>query len=523
MAQDDLELTTFEELKAELKRMEGVPRGRILGVVKWTDAEGKVFNRIFHEAAPAGGMAQTIEMQELKGTTEEAQRKEIAAVLKAGSEPVDWTVIRVKEEGGERDMDVLLHRKDGGVWGRGLVQSTAGLREAIVAVAVAEWEWFGKQEVDVEGKRSPDGKREDSDDGSERVALYWREGAGEPGITGKDRNKYWSAAFISYVMFKAGTGALFRRSDHHQEYIYAAMVAAREKRNAYGYWGARLENHAPEVGDLICAWREEKITFEDAQNPGSYASHCDLVVAKTDTTVTVIGGNVGQSVTRRTFRLKNGKVTPDTFPQTFAILENRMSAAAETAVSEKLLDQVVAGQPSIALPKGEFAPLGENAPIRGSFGITAQQIEKLCTGSKARYAFYAAAIAESSVKYGTNPLVVLANFVNQGVNEAYRNPWGISTDFYPFGPNGSQLGQPNGNVKNGPRKFGADEWRIAFDRQFGVVATGKAYKNANTIAEWAMIDAPPGAENDPHSTNAQEGRRVGEGYDTLVGVLKALA
>jgi phage gp46-like protein len=403
------------------------------------------------------------------------------------------------------------------------MQATAGLRDAIVAVAVAEWEWFGKQEVDVTGQKSAPGKQEDSDDGSERVALYWREGVGEPGITGKDRNKYWSAAFISYVMLKAGAGALFRRSDHHQEYIYAAMVAAREKRNDYGYWGARLEDRAPELGDLICAWREEKITFQDAQKPGSYASHCDLVVAKTDTTVTVIGGNVGQSVTRRTFRLKNGKVTPDTYPQTFAILVNRMPAAAEAAVSAKLLDQVGAGPPSQTLPKVEFAPLGENAPIRGSFSITPPQIEKLCTGAKARYAFYAAAIAESSFKYGINPLFVLANFVNQGVKEAYRNPWGISTDFYPFGPNGSQLGQPNGNVKNGPRKFGENEWRIAFDRQFAVVATGKVYKNANTIAQWARIDAPPGAENDVGGTNAQEGRIVGALYDGLVQVLKASA
>jgi hypothetical protein len=522
MTQDDLELTTFDQLKGELQRMEGVPKGRILGVVKWTDAAGKVFNRIFHEAAPAGGMAQSIQVEELKGTTEEAQRKEIATVLKAGSEPVDWTVIRVKEAAGERDVNVLLHRKDGGTWVKGLAQATAGLRESIVAAAVAEWEWFGKQEVDVTGQKSAPGKQEDSDDGSERVALYWREGAGELGITGKDRNQYWSAAFISYVMFKAGAGALFRRSDHHQEYIYAAMMAAKEKRNDYGYWGARLEDHPPELGDLICAWREEKITFEDAQKPGSYASHCDLVVDKTETTVTVIGGNVSQSVTKRTFRLENGKVTPDTYPRTFAILENRMPAAAERTISAKLLDEVAPAQPSKALPKVEFTPLGKNAPIRGSFNITAQQIEKLCTGAKERYAFYATAIFESSKKYGINPLFVLADFLNQGVNKDYRNPWGISVDFYPFGPNGSQLGQPNGSVKNGPRKFGENEWRIAFDRQFAVVANPKGkYKNANTIAQWAMIDAPPGAENDVHNTNAQEGRDVGEGYDKLVQLLKA--
>lgn len=519
MTQDDLELTTFEELKTELKRMEGVPKGRILGVVKWTDAAGRVFNRIFHEAAPAGGMAQTIETQELKGTTDEAQQKEIAAVLKAGSEPVDWTVIRVKEAGSERDMDVLLYRPDGGAWAQGLVQATAGLREEIVAVAVAEWEWFGEQEINVDGRRICDGKQEGSDDGSERVALYWSEGVGEPGITGKDHNQYWSAAFISYVMLKAGTGALFRRSDHHSEYIYSAMVAARNQANSYGYWGARLKDHAPELGDLVCAWREKEVTFDDAQNEGWYAAHCDLVVGKTDTTVTVIGGNVSQSVTKRTFLLKDGKIIPETYPDTFAILVNRMSTAAQTVAMGQVLDDPQTGPPPTTLPKVGFAPLGQHAPIRGSFDITVEQMTNLCAGAFAHYVDYAAAIIESSAKYSINPLFILADFRNQGVNANYRNPWGISTDYYPYGPNKTPLGQSNGIVKNGPRKFGPSEWRIAFDRQFAVVAMGKAYKNANTIGQWARIDAPPGAENDVRGTNSEEAHDVGAYYDKLVSAL----
>jgi hypothetical protein len=39
-----------------------------------------------------------------------------------------------------------------------------------------------------------------------------------------------------------------------------------------------------------------------------------------------------------------------------------------------------------------------------------------------------------TLKYEINPLFVLANLVNQRVNPAYRNPWGISTDNYPYGP-----------------------------------------------------------------------------------------
>jgi len=175
-----------------------------------------------------------------------------------------------------------------------------------------------------------------------------------------------------------------------------------------------------------------------------------------------------------------------------------------------------------ALPQVEFQQNGAQAPIRGKFAITSAQITALCTGSIASYSLYATAIAEDCATYGINPLFVLADFINQGVYAPYRNPWGISTDYYPYGPNGSQLGQPNGKVKNGPRKFGPDEWRTAFDRQFAVVATGNAYKNASTIAQWASIDAPPGASNDVNGTNAQEASDVGNLYNRLVTAFNQL-
>jgi peptidoglycan hydrolase-like protein with peptidoglycan-binding domain len=166
-----------------------------------------------------------------------------------------------------------------------------------------------------------------------------------------------------------------------------------------------------------------------------------------------------------------------------------------------------------------FAPLGDKAPIKGQFSITSPQMRSLCRGTFAPYGLYADAIVEESAKYGINPLFVLADLVNQGVKPEYRNPWGISKDNYPYGPGGTQLGQPNGHVRNGPRKFSEDEWRNAFNRQFQVVASGRAYSNARTIAEWAKIDAPAGAENDVHGTNAQEGTDVGGIYNRLVAML----
>jgi hypothetical protein len=159
-----------------------------------------------------------------------------------------------------------------------------------------------------------------------------------------------------------------------------------------------------------------------------------------------------------------------------------------------------------------FEPLGSNAPIRGKFSLSSGELESLCTGSFAPYKLYASAIVEDCEKYGINPLFVLADLANQGVNPAYRNPWGISIDSYPYG-------QSNGRIKNGPRKFGESDWRLAFDRQFSVVASGKAYQTASTIAEWAKIDAPAGAENDVNGTNSAEGAEVGHLYNLLFSKL----
>jgi hypothetical protein len=177
--------------------------------------------------------------------------------------------------------------------------------------------------------------------------------------------------------------------------------------------------------------------------------------------------------------------------------------------------------PSVT-PAVGFTANGEDALIRGNFVLSLAQFNKVAVGGFSKYLKYGEAIIENSLKYSMNPLFILADFANQGVNPAYNNPWGISVDNYPHGPNGSQLGEANGTVRNGPRKFSETEWRIAFDRQFSVVAslTGM-YGKAQTIKEWALIDAPPGAENDVHGTNADEGKEVGNLYNGLVNKLNA--
>ena len=124
----------------------------------------------------------------------------------------------------------------------------------------------------------------------------------------------WSAAFVSYVMHRAGlTDRQFRYSSTHSDYIKAAFDGA--PGNAYVPCDPHLVS--PRAGDLLCysrgnpplkdfsAWRTA------AAAPGFVtASHCDVVVdvdipaRKFDT----IGGNVMQAVTRRTLKLNEARV-----------------------------------------------------------------------------------------------------------------------------------------------------------------------------------------------------------------------
>ncbi len=119
----------------------------------------------------------------------------------------------------------------------------------------------------------------------------------------------WSAAFIAYLMDAAQlSNAQFRYSAAHALYIQRAFAAPAE----YAFRACDPRKTIPRPGDLLCysrgatplknfaAWQAAT-----ARPHFRVASHCDAVVAvdlaanKIDT----VGGNVLQSVTRRSLKL----------------------------------------------------------------------------------------------------------------------------------------------------------------------------------------------------------------------------
>lgn len=156
-------------------------------------------------------------------------------------------------------------------------------REALMAAAIGEWFRFNKGQ------------------GEEHKAPYFRY-VGEMwqaigmGLDGRDRDVPWSAAFISWIVRKGGpdyTGFHFAAA--HARYVNQAIKAKGEGAVA-PFWGYRLNEHPVQLGDLICQWRTNPVTYDFARTHDAFFSHCDVVVEIDGAGVRALGGNNSQTV-----------------------------------------------------------------------------------------------------------------------------------------------------------------------------------------------------------------------------------
>lgn len=204
-------------------------------------------------------------------------------------------------------------------------------KEKLIEVAKEEWEFFGKQEIlkyenDNHGNPKPVygriGHRETENGYYQRVGKYWKTGVNKS-LDGRNDDQPWSAAFISYLMKMSEAGTYFLASSQHSVYIRKSIVARQQNNNAYGFWGYRISEYKPEVGDLICYVREDAVGHIDYDtNSSNYTSHSDLVVEKEGNILKVIGGNVEDSVTMKHVIIDDNGYLTDTSKHWFVIMKN---------------------------------------------------------------------------------------------------------------------------------------------------------------------------------------------------------
>jgi hypothetical protein len=131
-------------------------------------------------------------------------------------------------------------------------------------------------------------------------------------------------------MKTSGAGDRFHYSALHAVYISPTIRDFLQNNGAAGFWGRRLNELKPKIGDLVCWTRQDGIDY-DHQNNGDYKGHTDVVVEVGADRVFVIGGNVGNSVTRRPLPLDaRGFLTPLSMSgeTLIALMENRIMSPA---------------------------------------------------------------------------------------------------------------------------------------------------------------------------------------------------
>ncbi|MEI6709009.1 MAG: DUF2272 domain-containing protein [Methylococcales bacterium] len=160
-------------------------------------------------------------------------------------------------------------------------------REALVAEAIKEWLRFEKGQG-----------MEFDPPFFNFVGQMWQ--AIGQNLDGKDRDVPWSAAAISFMVRHAGTTfpnyKNFKFAAAHARYMHDSIVQRKAGNSSAPFWGFRLHEKLPEIGDIVGRWRETQRDFADAESRDDFKSHSDIIVSVHPDFVLAIGGNVDQSV-----------------------------------------------------------------------------------------------------------------------------------------------------------------------------------------------------------------------------------
>lgn len=141
----------------------------------------------------------------------------------------------------------------------------------------------------------------------QRLRDYWKQGTKVNASDSYYINTAWSAAFISYIMRKAGAGDQFKYATAHSKYINQGKANRINKIKTFQTF--RKTEVPVTVGDLICYPRTEGVSYD---TKGDYYAHCDIVTEVTKGKAYAIGGNVSNSVNKTAYNLdNNNKVTTD--------------------------------------------------------------------------------------------------------------------------------------------------------------------------------------------------------------------
>jgi len=228
-----------------------------------------------------------------------------------------------------------------------------------IAAAVAEWNHWGKSSWNLISGAKSSGFHSDDEAAFAKYVIdtymppFRRLPIRSPSQTDISADLYpWSAVAMSYFMLKgdfapkklpastatptlyaawvaATVKGEFPIAESHSSYIRWAIAARRAGVGTASFWGHRVDEAAatPDVGDLVGYARARNMTRSKAlayfDRTSGYESHTDLVVAKRAREIDVIGGNVRDSVTKKTVPLNAAGQISDLSHFWFVVMKHR--------------------------------------------------------------------------------------------------------------------------------------------------------------------------------------------------------
>lgn len=131
----------------------------------------------------------------------------------------------------------------------------------------------------------------------------------------------WSAAFISWIMQEANATPEFANTAAHVRYVADAKRNAVNQDHNKPVWAYDARTTTPLVGDIVVKERNNSgVTFANVDDGQHRASHGDIVVEASATSLQVIGGNTKDETTgklhtagMRTIQLNNGRLPSNYF------------------------------------------------------------------------------------------------------------------------------------------------------------------------------------------------------------------
>jgi hypothetical protein len=201
-----------------------------------------------------------------------------------------------------------------------LVMRKILVKYRVVRLAKKEWIGWGKSTIDINGKQTKAGGFEANDGYSQRVAKYWKEGT-NLNYDGTNREQPWSATFISWIMKKGGAGNKFEYNASHSNYILDSVENRKNGKLNAPFVAYKINEVAPKLGDMVCYSRQVNVNYD---TKGSYKSHCDIVVSKSNSKIEVIGGNVNQSVTKKILPIDSNGLLTDKRNNWFVVIKTNI-------------------------------------------------------------------------------------------------------------------------------------------------------------------------------------------------------